>query len=715
MRTHIANAFYGVLDYVAWPAGMLAVAPIAVRALGIDRYGIWMVAGSAVSAGAIAASGFGDANIRYVAVERAAGNREALCRAVRSTLGIHLALGAALALAGLLLAPAMTQRLIADNPGLRADCLWSLRLACLLLLVRALESVCISTQRAFERYGAAVRISIAGRLLSLAAAAILPLLRPSVTSVLLATTAISIGSLWLQIAKLRELLSISFLWPRFDRQATRALLGFGKFTWMQAVSALLLGQVDRLVTGAALGAAAVSSYAMCVQLSQPIYGITAAGLHFLFPRITTQYARHDATALRRTVLTAIAANWAAVAVGTSVLLFFGVAILRAWGGPAIAATGAAILPIVLCSTALCALSVAGAYAMLAIGRVRMVAWLNLAAAAATIAAVLWLLPRYGIRGMAMARMAYGPITLGVYAPLFVQLLRRRMWPSAPQSPFAARDNRTPVNVLGIHVDPLDLQGALARIDEFLARREKGYVCAVSVHGVLEAQRDPRVARAFADAAMVVPDGRPIVWVGRTEGQRAIRQVTGPDLMRTIFAAPAFTGRSHFFYGGKEGVAQELAATWAQRSPGVRIVGTYTPPFRNLTAGEEAELIELLNRCRPDFIWVGISTPRQELFMRRLLPQLDTVLMFGVGAAFDFHTGRLRDCAPWIKRLGFQWLHRLLQDPRRLWRRNLHNATFLWHIALQLTGLRKYDLGPRSAGQAAHPASAVSSSSAAGSA
>ena len=103
------------------------------------------------------------------------------------------------------------------------------------------------------------------------------------------------------------------------------------------------------------------------------------------------------------------------------------------------------------------------------------------------------------------------------------------------------------------------------------------------------------------------------------------------------------------------------------------------------------LIRLLDQCQPDIIWVGISTPRQELLMRRLLPKLESGLMFGVGAAFDFHTGRIRDCAPWIKRIGFQWLHRLMQDPRRLWRRNLRNVTFLWHIALQLMKLKKYEI------------------------
>jgi O-antigen/teichoic acid export membrane protein len=424
MRIHLANAFYGVLDYVAWPAGMLVVAPVAIRTLGIDRYGIWMVASSAISIGAIVASGFGDANTRCVAMQRAAGNQDALRRAVRSSMGIHLALGIALALAGFVLAPAMTHRLIAADSSLRADCLWSLRVACLLLLVRALESVCISTQRAFERYGAAVRMSIAGRVLSLAAVAVLPLLRPSITDVLLATAAISIASLWLQLANVGRLLRTFQLSPRFDREATRALLGFGKFTWIQAVSALLVGQLDRLITGAALGAAAVTAYAMCLQLSQPVYGITAAGLHFLFPRITTQYARNDQPNVRRTVLAAVLLNWTAVAIGTTTLHYFGLTILRMWGGPALAPTAASILPIVLYSTALSALGIAGSYAMLAIGRPRVVTWINLAAAAAMIVAIFWLLPLYGIRGMALARLAYGPITLCVYVPLFMQLLGR---------------------------------------------------------------------------------------------------------------------------------------------------------------------------------------------------------------------------------------------------------------------------------------------------
>jgi N-acetylglucosaminyldiphosphoundecaprenol N-acetyl-beta-D-mannosaminyltransferase len=120
------------------------------------------------------------------------------------------------------------------------------------------------------------------------------------------------------------------------------------------------------------------------------------------------------------------------------------------------------------------------------------------------------------------------------------------------------------------------------------------------------------------------------------------------------------------------------------------VGTYTPPFRDLNAEEEESLIARVRELKPDIIWVGISTPKQERFMHRYLHRLDTTIMFGVGAAYDFHTGRIQDAPQWVKTIGMQWLHRLMQDPRRLWKRYLrNNPAFLWHMALELSGLRHY--------------------------
>jgi N-acetylglucosaminyldiphosphoundecaprenol N-acetyl-beta-D-mannosaminyltransferase len=128
----------------------------------------------------------------------------------------------------------------------------------------------------------------------------------------------------------------------------------------------------------------------------------------------------------------------------------------------------------------------------------------------------------------------------------------------------------------------------------------------------------------------------------------------------------------------------------ERFPHVKIVGTYTPPFGPMSAEQEREFVGMIKELRPDIVWVGISTPKQERFMARYLPLLDTRLMFGVGAAFDYHTGRIKDCADWIKRCGLQWLHRLLQDPRHLWKRYLrNNPAFMYAIALQIAGIREY--------------------------
>jgi N-acetylglucosaminyldiphosphoundecaprenol N-acetyl-beta-D-mannosaminyltransferase len=254
----------------------------------------------------------------------------------------------------------------------------------------------------------------------------------------------------------------------------------------------------------------------------------------------------------------------------------------------------------------------------------------------------------------------------------------------------ARAHRPFANLLGVVVEALDMERTLRRIRDALLEHTKGYVCIVGVHGIMEAQRNPNLAAIYAGSLMNVPDGTPTVWVGRWQGCSWMKRVTGPDLMLTVFRRQEFAGYTHFLYGGKEGVANELSENFTRRFPAARIVGTYTPPFRDLSMREEQNLVAMIRELKPDIIWVGISTPKQEIFMRKYLPKLETTLMFGVGAAFDFHTGRIKDCAEWTSRAGLQWLHRLFQDPRHLWWRYLrNNPVFIWRIALQLSGLRKY--------------------------
>jgi N-acetylglucosaminyldiphosphoundecaprenol N-acetyl-beta-D-mannosaminyltransferase len=209
---------------------------------------------------------------------------------------------------------------------------------------------------------------------------------------------------------------------------------------------------------------------------------------------------------------------------------------------------------------------------------------------------------------------------------------------------------------------------------------------------MEAQRDLSLKSVFAEALLVAPDGMPTVWMGRLQGFTTMQRVFGPDLMVDIIGSERFRHCVHFFCGGAPGVAESLREEMSRRFPGVQIAGTYSPPFRPMTPIEERQLEATVRSAQPDIIWVGMSTPKQERFMARYLPRLDTKLMVGVGAAFLFHTGAIKDSPKWVKQAGMQWLHRLLQEPSRLWKRYLlNNPRFVFNTLLQSFGLKHYPL------------------------
>jgi N-acetylglucosaminyldiphosphoundecaprenol N-acetyl-beta-D-mannosaminyltransferase len=253
-----------------------------------------------------------------------------------------------------------------------------------------------------------------------------------------------------------------------------------------------------------------------------------------------------------------------------------------------------------------------------------------------------------------------------------------------------------VNVLGVGVHAVDMERTALLFEAQIRSGDKGYVCLTGVHGVMEAQRDPTLKSILAHALLVAPDGMPTVWMGHLQGFPAMQRVFGPDLMVDIMGRAEFRNCIHFLCGGEPGVAEKLRREMLRRFPWVQIAGTYSPPFRPLTAMEERELEGRMRSLRPDIIWVGLSTPKQERFMARYLPVLDTKLMIGVGAAFLFHTGAIEDSPKWVKRAGLQWLHRLVQEPSRLWKRYLlNNPRFVFYVLLQLLGLRHYKLESRS--------------------
>ncbi len=258
------------------------------------------------------------------------------------------------------------------------------------------------------------------------------------------------------------------------------------------------------------------------------------------------------------------------------------------------------------------------------------------------------------------------------------------------------------NVLGVRISAVNLASATARIEAAIARGEKGYVCVRDAHGVIRCQRDAGLRAVHNRAFLVTPDGMPLVWALKRAGHAGSGRVYGPDLMLSLFEAGEATGTRHFLYGATDDTLASLRARLLERFPQARIVGTWAPPFRPLTAREEEAVAERINRSGADIVWVGIGSPRQELWMARMRGRLDAAMLVGVGAAFDFHAGLKRQAPKAIQQSGLEWAFRLLHEPRRLWRRYAVVVPgFIFLSALQRLGLRQFplDAGPH-AGQAA---------------
>jgi N-acetylglucosaminyldiphosphoundecaprenol N-acetyl-beta-D-mannosaminyltransferase len=255
-----------------------------------------------------------------------------------------------------------------------------------------------------------------------------------------------------------------------------------------------------------------------------------------------------------------------------------------------------------------------------------------------------------------------------------------------------------VDILGVKVDALTLTGAVDTMADWISRREPNYVCVTGVHGVMESQRDPDLRGIHNQAGMVTPDGMPLVWLSRLRGKRDVERVYGPDLMLEAFARSEHTGWRHFLYGGSPETLARLTTALAERFPRARVVGSHSPPFRPMTAAEEKDLAETLGDLRPDIVWVGLGTPKQEGWMAAHVHRLQVPVLVGVGAAFDFHAGVKSQAPRCLQRAGLEWLFRLATEPRRLGARYLrNNPAFVWLTAREaLTGWRRGSSSPISA-------------------
>jgi N-acetylglucosaminyldiphosphoundecaprenol N-acetyl-beta-D-mannosaminyltransferase len=244
------------------------------------------------------------------------------------------------------------------------------------------------------------------------------------------------------------------------------------------------------------------------------------------------------------------------------------------------------------------------------------------------------------------------------------------------------------NVLGVAVSALTFSQACAMIVGARGAKKLGYICLCTVNGLGVARGDPGFRRIFNESWLTTPDGMPVVWMGPP----GVERVYGPDLMLAVCDTGRASGLRHFFYGGAPGVAGELAAMLSARFPGLLVAGTFAPPYRELNDREARGLESEVARSHPDIVWVGLGTPKQERFMAGPGRALDAGLLVGVGAAFDFLSGRVRQAPRWMQRSGLEWLFRLCMEPRRLAPRYLKtNTMFVLRVAAQKLGIRRYPI------------------------
>jgi N-acetylglucosaminyldiphosphoundecaprenol N-acetyl-beta-D-mannosaminyltransferase len=267
-----------------------------------------------------------------------------------------------------------------------------------------------------------------------------------------------------------------------------------------------------------------------------------------------------------------------------------------------------------------------------------------------------------------------------------------MLPKSPAQPHAYTVSPPArVGVVGVPLAVIDYEQTLGWMDAMVRARRRGYICACNVHTVMASREDAELRAALVSPlALNVPDGQPLAWAINALGNSLSDRVYGPELMARAFARSATDGGHRFYlYGGRDQDALvQLGVSLRRRFPGVNIVGGYAPPFRPLTPEERAAIIEEINESEADVVWVGIGVPKQEKWMASMRPDLAAPVLVGVGAAFDFHAGLVPQAPPWLQDVGLEWAYRLVQEPRRLWRRYLrYNPRFVAAFMRQLAAHR----------------------------
>jgi N-acetylglucosaminyldiphosphoundecaprenol N-acetyl-beta-D-mannosaminyltransferase len=253
-------------------------------------------------------------------------------------------------------------------------------------------------------------------------------------------------------------------------------------------------------------------------------------------------------------------------------------------------------------------------------------------------------------------------------------------------------NNSSYSTLGVRVDAIQIPEVVTLMEQWIDKRDYcHYVAVTGMHGVTEAQHDPEFKKVLNDADLVVPDGMPLVWLGRLRGFRMPRRVYGPELMATFCQRTASKGYRHFFYGGTPGLPEQLSENLKRLMPELQVAGTFSPPFGRVTPEEDQAIVEMINASSADVIWVGLSEVKQDTWMNAHRGRLNASVLVGVGAAFDFLAGTKRQAPEWMRENGLECLFRLFHEPKRLWRRYLvYGSEFLVLVFLEQLCIRRFE-------------------------
>jgi O-antigen/teichoic acid export membrane protein len=408
-RESAGNAFYSIAEYIAQPLSMLVAAPFLVHKLGLQQYGIWMLVSAILGSMGILSTGFGDATVKYVSAYRGQNNPAGVERTIRATLSINTLLGGLFGLLVWVAAPYAVDHIFKIEPVFHAASIQAIRISAVILLVRSVESVFVSTLRAFECYGPPVKLNVFLRTIVVVSAVVLAAVGRGVVAIMVATLFWSALIVILQAIAARRVIGPMNPFPTFEREALAEVFSFGCFSWLQALAGVVFSYADRFLVAAMLGTAPVAIYVLCVQVAQPIHGLAAAAFNFVFPHISSRHEAGEVCGPRRVFRLAMLMSLALSLALALPLIVFGKPILAFWMGKQVANDGHLVLALLAIAYVLLALNVVPHYALLAFGRVRLISGLNLGSGVLLTLLMASLVPTFGLTGAAMGRIAYSSL------------------------------------------------------------------------------------------------------------------------------------------------------------------------------------------------------------------------------------------------------------------------------------------------------------------